>query len=372
MDAALLLNVEGVKKTILHGGTGELPNFITGSRERTVIDDSRQVGQPMHIIIGNMFKLEVWEILLTSMRVHEVAEFWCDTIHTGVYPILSRSLRQMAQGKDPTEWHVHTCGLANMFAYHTLGYEDLDELQKEPQPLVFVIELLQVDAPSDYQRETWNLSNHEKMKAVPVLHGEGNRLFKLGRYEEASSKYQEAIICLRNLQTKEKPWEVQWLKLEKMINTLILNYCQCLLKKEEYYEVLEHTSDILRHHPGIVKAYYVRARAHAEVWNEAEAKADLQKVLELEPSMQKAVRRELRLLENRMAEKQEEERLRCRNMLSQGATQPPAEPPTEPPAQSSTEPPAEPPTAPSAELSAGPPAEPATEPPPSPGHSLQH
>lgn len=50
---------------------------------------------------------------------------------------------------------------------------------------------------------------------------------------------------------QEKPWEVQWLKLEKMINTLTLNYCQCLLKKEEYYEVLEHTSDILRHHPGV-------------------------------------------------------------------------------------------------------------------------
>lgn len=39
-----------------------------------------------------------------------------------------------------------------------------------------------------------------------------------------------------------------------MINTLILNYCQCLLKKEEYYEVLEHTSDILRHHPGAALA----------------------------------------------------------------------------------------------------------------------
>ena len=64
--------------------------------------------------------------------------------HTGVYPILSRSLRQMAEGKDPTEWHVHTCGLANMFAYHTLGYADLDGLQREPQPLIFVIELLQV------------------------------------------------------------------------------------------------------------------------------------------------------------------------------------------------------------------------------------
>lgn len=59
----------------------------------------------------------------------------------------------------------------------------------------------------------------------------------------------------------------------------------------------------------------MRARAHAEVWNEAEARADLQKVLELEPSMQKAVRRELRLLESRLEEKREEERLRCRNML---------------------------------------------------------
>lgn len=48
--------------------------------ERTVIDDSRQVGQPMNIVIGNMFKLEVWETLLTSMRLGEVAEFWCDTI----------------------------------------------------------------------------------------------------------------------------------------------------------------------------------------------------------------------------------------------------------------------------------------------------
>lgn len=66
---------------------------------------------------------------------------------------------------------------------------------------------------------------------------------------------------------------------------------------------------------GIVKAYYVRARAHAEVWNAEEAKADLEKVLELEPSMRKAVLRELRQLESRLADKQEEERQRCRNML---------------------------------------------------------
>lgn len=48
--------------------------------ERTVIDDSRLAGRPAEIFVGKMFKMEVWEPLLTSMRVGEVAEFWCDAI----------------------------------------------------------------------------------------------------------------------------------------------------------------------------------------------------------------------------------------------------------------------------------------------------
>lgn len=61
-----------------------------------------------------------------------------------MYPMVAKSLRRIAEGKDPVDWHVHTCGMANMFAFHTLGYNDLDELQKEPQPLIFVLELLKV------------------------------------------------------------------------------------------------------------------------------------------------------------------------------------------------------------------------------------
>ncbi|KAM4794693.1 aryl-hydrocarbon-interacting protein-like 1 isoform 1-T1 [Rhinophrynus dorsalis] len=331
MEETILLNMEGVKKKIYHGGTGDLPKFITGSKvtfhfrtlkcddERTVIDDSKKVGIPMEIIIGNMFKLEVWEMLLTSMRIGEVAEFWCDVTHTGLYPLVAKSLRRIAEGKDPTDWHMHTCGLANMFAYHSLGYEDLDELQKEPQPLIFVIELLKVESPSAYKRETWALSNDEKLKAVPILHGEGNRLFKLGRYEDATNKYKEAVICLKNIQTKEKPWEVPWMKLEKMINTLVLNYCQCLLRMEEFYEVLEQTTDLIQHHPGkgmgLTKAYFIRGKANAEVWNQEEAKADFEKVLEMDPSMGRVIKKELRMLESRMQDKEEEEKLRYKNLF---------------------------------------------------------
>ncbi|KAG9332178.1 hypothetical protein JZ751_015714 [Albula glossodonta] len=225
--------------------------------ERTVLDDSKKVGVPMEVVIGNMFKLEVWETLLTSMRIGEVAEFWCDVTHTGLYPMVAKSLRRIAEGKDPVDWHIHTCGMANMFAYHTLGYEDLDQLQKEPQPLYFVMELLkcgqQVEQPSEYNRESWALSDEERLK--------------------------------------------------------------CLLRMEEFYEVIEHTTDIINQHPGVMKAYYLRAKAHVEVWNEVEAQVDFQKVLDLDPGMRKVVRRELQVLNMRMEEKKEEDRAKYKGMF---------------------------------------------------------
>ncbi|KAL7831847.1 hypothetical protein AOLI_G00293950, partial [Acnodon oligacanthus] len=318
----MLLGVEGIKKNILYGGTNQIPKFMTGSKvtfhfrtmlcndDRTVIDDSKKVGVPMEVVFGNMFKLDVWEILFKSMRIGEVAEFWCDIIHTGMYPIVAKSLRRIAEGKDPVDWHIHTCGMANMFAYHTLGYNDLDELQKEPQPLIFVIELLKVQQPSEYDRESWALSDEEKLKAVPVLHGQGNKLYKLGRIEEAMNKYKEGLICVKNVQSKEKAWEAPWLKLEKMANTLTLNYCQCLLRLEEYYEVIEHTSDIINQHPGAIKAFYLRGKANMEVWNETEAKSDFERVLDLDPGMKKSIKKELAVLSMRMEEKREEDRLR--------------------------------------------------------------
>uniref|UniRef100_A0A8B9V185 AIP/AIPL N-terminal FKBP-type PPIase domain-containing protein n=1 Tax=Anas zonorhyncha TaxID=75864 RepID=A0A8B9V185_9AVES len=109
--------------------------------ERTVIDDSREAGIPMEIIVGKMFKMEIWETLLSSMRAGEVAEFWCDAIHTGMYALVSKGMRRIAEGRDPLEGQKHRCGMGNMFDYHSTGYDDLDELQRTPQPLIFIMEL---------------------------------------------------------------------------------------------------------------------------------------------------------------------------------------------------------------------------------------
>ncbi|XP_060106163.1 aryl-hydrocarbon-interacting protein-like 1, partial [Heteronotia binoei] len=320
MEETYLLNVEGVKKKILHGGYGELPDFKEGSKitfhfqtlkddfERTVIDDSRESGLPMEIIVGKMFKIEVWEILLTSMRIGEVAEFWCDPIHTGMYALISKSMRKIVEGKDPLEGQKHRCGMGNMFDYHSTGYTDLDELQRTPQPLIFIMELFKVEDPSAYKRDTWAMNTEEKLVAVPKLHTEGNRLVLSRKFKEAAEKYQEAVICLRNIQAKEKPWEEEWLHLEELITPLVLNYCQCQLELGEYYEVLEHTTDLLQKDNENVKAYFKRAKAHAAVWNEKEARTDFMRVTQLDPSLAAAVRKEMKLLGERMRKKYVEER----------------------------------------------------------------
>ncbi|XP_053129867.1 uncharacterized protein LOC128335497 isoform X3 [Hemicordylus capensis] len=332
MEETYLLNVEGVKKKILHGGRGELPDFQDGSKvtfhfqtlkddfERTVIDDSRIAGIPMEIIVGKMFKIEVWETLLTSMRIGEVAEFWCDAVHTGMYALISKGMRKIAEGQDPLEGQKHRCGMGNMFDYHSTGYADLDELQRTPQPLIFIMELFKVEDPSAYKRDTWAMNKEEKLAAVPKLHTEGNRLVLARKFKEAAEKYQEAVICLRNLQAKEKPWEEDWVRLEKLLTPLVLNYCQCQLELGEYYEVLEHTTDLLQKDNENVKAYFKRAKAHTAVWNEKEARTDFLRVAQLDPSLAAAVRKELKLLGERMRRKHVEDRKKYQGIFQEPAS----------------------------------------------------
>ncbi|KAM4555692.1 uncharacterized protein PAE49_014670 [Odontesthes bonariensis] len=320
MEETYLLNHPGVKKKILSGGTGPLPHFPPGTKlmfnfqtllddfERTVIDDSRLAGRPAEIFVGKMFKMEVWETLLTSMRVGEVAEFWCDAVHTGLYPIVSKAMRLIAQGKDPHEGQRHMCGMGNMFNYHSTGFPELDEIMRTPQPLIFIMELLQVGDPLSYQRESWMMEKDEKLQTVPILHMQGNSLVKQKDFRKAASKYKEAILLLKTVQSREMPGDVDYINLGRMIVPLELNYCQCMLELEEYYEVIEHTTELLEKHKDCVKGYYKRAKAHAAVWDEKEARRDFNKVAQLDITLASLVHRELKALSERMKEKYWEEK----------------------------------------------------------------
>uniref|UniRef100_A0A8D2MCA2 AH receptor-interacting protein n=1 Tax=Zonotrichia albicollis TaxID=44394 RepID=A0A8D2MCA2_ZONAL len=231
--------------------------------------------------------------------------------HVVLYPLVSKSLRNIAAGKDPLEGQRHCCSIAQMHEHYSLGYPDLDELQKNPQPLIFDIEVLKVEPPGSYQQDPWAMTDEEKLQAVPQIHKEGNELYRQGKVSEAAAKYYDAIACLKNLQMKEQPGSPDWIELDQKITPLLLNYCQCKLQCEEYYEVLDHCSSILNKYEDNVKAYFKRGKAHAAVWNVAEAQADFAKVLALDPSLRPVVSKELRSLEARLREKDAEDKIRC-------------------------------------------------------------
>lgn len=65
-----------------------------------------------------------------------------------LYPLVAKSLRNIAAGKDPLEGQRHCCGIAQMHEHSSLGHADLDALQQKPQPLIFDIEMLKVRGPS--------------------------------------------------------------------------------------------------------------------------------------------------------------------------------------------------------------------------------
>ncbi|KAM4584700.1 AH receptor-interacting protein [Odontesthes bonariensis] len=327
-EEARKLLEEGIKKKLVSPGKGELSTFPNGTKvvfhyrtslcDGTVLDDSRSMeghSKPMELILGKKFKLAAWERVVITMKQGEIAEFTCDIKHTALYPLVSQSLRNISAGKDPLEGQRHCCGIAQIHSHHSLGHKDLDHLQANPQPLVFTIELLEVLPPGSFQLDMWAMTDKEKLNFVPHVHEEGNMLFKQGKIKEASEKYYNGIACLKNLQMKEHPGDENWIKFDQMITPLLLNYCQCQLLLGQYYDVIEHCSSLVFKYENNVKAYYKRAKAHAAVWNETEARADFAKVLELDPSLGPSVSKELRAMEDKLRSKEKEEKGRYKGLF---------------------------------------------------------
>lgn len=326
-DIIARLREDGIQKRVIQEGRGALPDFQDGTKatfhyrtlrsdeEGAVLDDSRVRGKPMELIIGKKFKLPVWETIVRTMREGEIAQFCCDVKHVVLYPLVAKSLRNIAAGKDP--WRASGTAVASPRCTSTTpGSRRPGRPAAEPQPLIFDIEMLKVENPGTYQQDPWAMTDEEKAKAVPVIHQEGNRLYREGHVKEAAAKYYDAIACLKNLQMKEQPGSPDWIQLDQQITPLLLNYCQCKLVAEEYYEVLDHCSSILNKYDDNVKAYFKRGKAHAAVWNAQEAQADFAKVLQLDPALAPVVSRELRALEARIRQKDEEDKARFRGIFS--------------------------------------------------------
>nr|CAG4647221.1 EOG090X09NR [Megafenestra aurita] len=309
-----------IQKKIIHTGTANVPEFLPGTKVRfhfvtqvitkntngevvlgDIIDDSRNFSQPVEILIGKQFKLEVWETIVQTMAVNEVAEFHVEKNLCLPYPLVAKTLRD-AYSKDKTKNHDHApsshcCGAMALANGPKLGYEDLNQLMEKPTDLLFRIEVLGVDHPESYKKETWQMDENERLEAIPRLRQEGNELYKNKKNAEAAKLYAQAIGIIEQLQLKEKPGEEEWIALNETKIPFLLNYSQCQLLLGNYYDVIEQCTQVLIHQPNNVKALYRRGMAHINAWNPQEAKNDFEKAATIDPSLTKAVQQQLAKLE---------------------------------------------------------------------------
>jgi len=322
-----------IQKKVLHAGKGNLPKFADGTKvifhfvakrldeEKTILDDSRKWSKPMEIILGKKFKLESWETSLSTMRIGEVASFTTKRMYTHSYPLVAKTLRDnylpKKEGHDHKKEHkAHMCGMMAMQAEGGLGYDDLNQLMKGPEDLEFIFELLEVEQPEQYEKESWQMDAEEKAASVPALKAEGNALFAARDFEGASEKYRDALGRLEQLMLREKPGEEEWEQLLQLKIPLLLNFSQCKLSNGEYYAVIEHCSEVLQHQPDNVKALFRRGKAHVGAWNPQEAKADFEAVIQLDNSLTKACRKEISDIELLEKMKDKEDKARMTKLFS--------------------------------------------------------
>lgn len=276
----------------------------------STLDDSRKMGQPMELVLGKKFKLEVWEVIVQKMALNEVAKFTVHKTLVTQYPFISKTLRDVSKN---VEERRHCCGMT--LQNEGIGYKDLDELLSKPSDLEFIIELFSIEQPEDYEKERWQMNDEEKMNAQEALREKGNNFYKERNYKEAEECYRKAVGMIEQLMTKEKPHDVEWLALAAIKVPLLLNYAQCRLLDRDYYAVIEHCTEVLDLDKDNVKALFRRAKAHAGAWSPAEARSDFLKAAELDPTLKAVVNKELQAIDAEQRKRDAEDKLRLQNLF---------------------------------------------------------
>ncbi|XP_013194856.2 aryl-hydrocarbon-interacting protein-like 1 [Amyelois transitella] len=305
-----------IVKNVLHAGQKYIP-ISEGSKahfhfqtwklgpERVLVDDSKKIGkkEPMVLVIGHKFKLEVWETIVKMMAVGEVASFQVKKELVYSYPFVSKTLRDL--GKE-----AHTIKHSCTMTLHTegIGYPDLDELISSPCDLEFIIELLKVERSDEYEKEVWQLNVQERLDLVPTLKEKGNKLYGEKKYDEAEEAYSQAISICEQLMIRERKTDDEWINLNKIKLPILLNYAQCKLIKGEFYPVIEHCTNVLTYDPDNEKALFRRAKAHIGAWNPDQAEQDFKRLKTLNPCMAATANKELENIKKLKAEKADKDR----------------------------------------------------------------
>lgn len=66
----------------------------------------------------------------------------------------------------------------------------------------FITEILSVELPNEYEKESWQLNDSEKSNTIQEYRELGNDFYKNGKIDEAEEKYRAALAIIEQLLLK--------------------------------------------------------------------------------------------------------------------------------------------------------------------------
>ncbi|ELR14102.1 DnaK family superfamily protein [Acanthamoeba castellanii str. Neff] len=162
------------------------------------------------------------------------------------------------------------------------------------------------------KREKVPRTKKQKIQEAGKKRNQGNIVFKEFDYENAAKLYVEALGYLADLYdlSPEEQEEVNALKVPCLLNTAL-----CYTKINRYPQAVENCNKALEIEKSNVKALFRRAQCHVQLSKLEDAKKDLDAALQIEPN-NAAVKKELALVEKKIAAQKEKEKKMYSKMFS--------------------------------------------------------
>ncbi|XP_073291554.1 peptidyl-prolyl cis-trans isomerase FKBP62-like isoform X1 [Primulina huaijiensis] len=166
--------------------------------------------------------------------------------------------------------------IAPEYAFGTL--ESQQELSTVPPNSIVYYDLELVSFVKE--KESWDMKTEAKIEAAGKKKEEGNALFKAGKYERASKRYEKAAKYIE-YDTSFSEEEKKQSKALKV--TCNLNNAACMLKLGDYKQAEKLCTKVLELESTNVKALYRRAQAYMHAADLDLAERDIKKALEIDP-----------------------------------------------------------------------------------------
>ncbi|XP_022137935.1 70 kDa peptidyl-prolyl isomerase-like [Momordica charantia] len=148
------------------------------------------------------------------------------------------------------------------------------------------------------EKESWDLNTPEKIEAAGKKKEEGNALFKAGKYDRASRRYEKAVGYIEYDTSFSDEEKLQSKALKVSCN---LNNAACKLKVKDYKQAEKLCTKVLELDSRNVKALYRRAQAYIQLVDLDLAEQDIKKALEIDPD-NREVKMEYRQLKAKVKE----------------------------------------------------------------------